>query len=67
MSRKRCGVQTYLVDALVVQRVAVGDVLPADGVVHVGLDAAGGDGVDGDLLVAKVWVVSAERFRSSCP
>lgn len=57
MSRKRCGVQTYLVDALVVQRVAVGDVLPADGVVHVGLDAAGGDGVDGDLLVAKVWVV----------
>ena len=67
MSRKRHGVQTYLVDALVVQDVAVGDVLPADGMVHVGLDAAGGDGVDGNLLVAKVWVVSAERFRSSCP
>jgi len=46
--------QTYLINTLVVQLVAVGDVLPADGVVHVGLDAAGSDGVDGDLLVAEV-------------
>lgn len=43
-----------LVDLLVVEVLAVGDVLLAHGVVHVGLDAAGGDGVDGDLLVAAV-------------
>ncbi len=48
-----------LVDLFVGQVLAVGDVLLADGVVHVGLDAAGGDGVDGDLLVAKVCEESA--------
>lgn len=44
----------YLVNTFVVKLVAVGNVLSADGMVHVGLDAAGGDGVDRDLLVAKV-------------
>jgi hypothetical protein len=46
--------RSYLVDALVVELLAVGDVLPAHGVVHVGLDATGGDGIDSDLLVAEV-------------
>ena len=50
MQRKKA----HLVDTVVVELVAVGDVLPADGMVHVGLDAAGRDGVDRDLLVAKV-------------
>jgi len=43
-----------LVDLVVVEVDAVGNVLAADGVVHVGLNAAGGDDVDGDLLVAEV-------------
>ena len=43
-----------LVDLLIGQVLAVGDVLLADLLVHVGLDAAGGDDVDGDLLVAAV-------------
>jgi hypothetical protein len=43
-----------LVDLVVGELVSAGDVLAADLVVHVGLDAAGGDAVDGDLLVAGV-------------
>lgn len=46
--------RAYLVHLVVRQVRAVGDVLPAHGVVHVRLDAAGGDGVDGDLLIAEV-------------
>lgn len=50
---------------LVVRQVgAVGDVLSADGVVHVRLDPAGGDGVDGDLLVAKVCIVALVSLRN---
>lgn len=49
---------TYLVNFVVLEGVAAGDILPADGVVHVRLDAAGGNGVDGDFLVAKVCGVS---------
>ena len=43
-----------LVNLLVVQVVAVGDILFAHCVVHVGLDATGRNGIDGDLLVAAV-------------
>jgi hypothetical protein len=43
-----------LVDLVVAELLSAGDVLAADLVVHVGLDAAGGDAVDGDLLVAGV-------------
>lgn len=43
-----------LVDLVVGQLLATRDVLAADGVVHVSLNAAGGDAVDGDLLVAGV-------------
>lgn len=46
---------TDLIDGIVVKGCAVGNILPTDGVVHVGLDTARGDGVDGDLLVTKVW------------
>jgi hypothetical protein len=43
-----------LVDLVVRKLLSAGDVLAADLVVHIGLDAAGGDAVDGDLLVAGV-------------
>jgi hypothetical protein len=43
-----------LVDLVVAELLSAGDVLAADLVVHVGLDAAGRDAVDGDLLVAGV-------------
>lgn len=43
-----------LVDTLVVEFTTAGDVLAADGVVHVGLDTTGGDAVDSDLFVAEV-------------
>lgn len=43
-----------LINLLIVQVLAVGDVLLAHGVVHVSLDTTGGDGVDGDFLVAAV-------------
>lgn len=66
VSQKPCGIETYLIDTLVVERLAVGDVLPANGVVHVGLDAAGSDRVDGNLLVTKVLVVLVEGSHSSC-
>jgi hypothetical protein len=51
-----------LINTLVVEGVTTGDVLAADGVVHVGLDATGGNSIDSDLLVTKVWVgqVSSE-------
>jgi hypothetical protein len=45
---------SYLVNAVVVEAVAVGDVLSADGMVHVGLDTARRDSVHGDLLVTEV-------------
>lgn len=45
---------SILVDFVVAEFVAVRDVLPAHSVVHVGLDAAGSDAVDGDLLVTAV-------------
>jgi hypothetical protein len=48
--------RAHLIDLLVVQLAAVGDVLPADGVVHIGLDATGSDSVDSNLLVTKVWL-----------
>lgn len=44
----------YLIYTLIVELVSVGDVFAAHGVVHVGFDAARRNGVDGDLLVAKV-------------
>jgi len=43
-----------LVDLVVGEVGSTGDVLTADGVVHVGLDATWGDTVDGDLLVTSV-------------
>lgn len=45
---------SYLINALVAQLVTVRDILAAHSMVHIGLDAAGGDNVDGDLLVAEV-------------
>jgi hypothetical protein len=45
---------TYLINTLVVEGGTVGDVLAADGVVHVGLDTTGSDGVHRNLLVTKV-------------
>lgn len=45
---------SVLVDLLVVELVTIGDVLPADGMVHVCADAAGGDGIDRDFLIAEV-------------
>jgi hypothetical protein len=44
-----------LVDLVVGEVDTVGNVLAADGVVHVGADTAGGDDVDSDLLVTEVW------------
>lgn len=43
-----------LVDLVVGELLTTGDVLAADLVVHVGLDATRGDAVDGDLLVTAV-------------
>lgn len=43
-----------LVDLVVGEVLTTGDVLAADGVVHVGLDATGGNSVDGDALVTAV-------------
>ena len=43
-----------LVDLVVAEFITVGDVLSAHGVVHVGLDATGGNAVDSDLLVTSV-------------
>ena len=43
-----------LVDLVVGEVGSTGDVLTADGVVHVGLDATRGNAVDSDLLVASI-------------
>lgn len=51
---KKSNYKTHLVDLFVLQLVAVGDVLSAYSVVHVGLDSTRCDSVDGDLLVAEV-------------
>ena len=48
---------SVLVDLVIVEVDTVGDVLAADGVVHVGADTTGGDDVDGDLLVTEVWLM----------
>lgn len=50
-----------LVNLCVVQVFTVGDVLLADGVVHVGLDTTGGHSVDGDLLVSTVNGHAADK------
>jgi hypothetical protein len=44
----------YLIDFGVAQFVATGNVLLAHGMVHVGLDATGGNAVDSDLLVTSI-------------
>jgi len=44
-----------LVDLVVGEGGTVGNVLAADGVVHVGADTTGGNDVDSDLLVTEVW------------
>ena len=44
-----------LVDLVVGEVGTVGNVLAADGVVHVGADTTGGNDVDSDLLVTEVW------------
>lgn len=44
-----------LVNLLVGEGLAFGDVLAAHFVVHVGLDAAGSNTVDSDLLLASIW------------
>jgi hypothetical protein len=44
-----------LVDLVVGELVTTGDVLAADSVVHVGLDATGGNAVDSDLLLTSIW------------
>ena len=43
-----------LVDLVVAERLASRNVLAANGVVHVGLDATGGDTVDSNLLLSSV-------------
>jgi len=43
-----------LVDLVVAELVTIGNVLAADGVVHVGLDATGCNTVDGDPLLAGI-------------
>jgi hypothetical protein len=43
-----------LVDAVVVELVASGNVLAADSVVHVGLDSTGSNNVDSDLLLTSI-------------
>ena len=43
-----------LVDLVVGEVGSTGDVLTADGVVHVGLDATRGNAVDSDLLVTSI-------------
>lgn len=50
-----------LVDLVVGEVLTTGDVLAADGVVHVGLDTTGGDGVDGDALVTAVDGHAADK------
>jgi len=50
-----------LVDLVVGELLTAGDVLAADGVVHVGLDATGGNGVDSDALVARVDGHAADK------
>jgi hypothetical protein len=44
-----------LIDLVVTELLATRNVLTADSVVHVGLDTAGRDAVDGDLLLAGVY------------
>jgi hypothetical protein len=48
-----------LVDLVIGELVTSGNVLTADSVVHVGLDATGGDAVDGNLLLASIWCLLA--------
>lgn len=48
-----------LVDLVVAELLATGDVLAADSVVHIGLDTTGSNAVDGDLLLTSVCDVLA--------
>jgi hypothetical protein len=43
-----------LIDLVVAELVTTGDVLAADGMVHVGLDTTGSHAVDSDLLLASI-------------
>ena len=47
-----------LVDLVVAERLASRNVLAANSVVHIGLDATGGDTVDGNLLLSSVCDLS---------
>jgi hypothetical protein len=48
-----------LIDLVVAELVTSGNVLTADSVVHVGLDATRGDTVDGNLLLTSIWELLA--------
>ena len=52
-----------LVDLVVGELVATGNVLAAHGVVHVGLDATGSNAVDSDLLLTGVYEVVSMQER----
>jgi hypothetical protein len=55
VERRPCG--GILVDLVICELFAVGDVFSADFVVHVGLDTTWSNAVDGDFLVAEVCFV----------
>jgi hypothetical protein len=46
-----------LIDLVVAELVAVGDVFAAHCVIHVGLDTARGHTIDGDLLLAGIYFI----------
>lgn len=55
----------YLINSIIIQLRATGNVLPADSVVHIRLDATGRDSIDSDLLVTKVNSHAAHKGLNS--
>jgi hypothetical protein len=55
----------YLINLIITKVLSVWNVFSADLVVHVGLDTARGDAVDGNLLVTHVYVTLAYLLQDA--
>lgn len=53
-SGRSARIRSYLINSIVIELSAAGDVLSANSVVHISLDSTRSHGVDGDLLVTEV-------------
>lgn len=52
---RQWGRRTNLVNLVIIQILSIGNILPADFMIHISLDPTGSNAIDGDLLIAHIY------------